>query len=719
MPNTDYGEDSLTLKGEIGGIRLRPESQLGSRGVAGAEHTVIEMIGNSLDEKNSGYGDTIDVTWFGDGRIAVRDYGRGIPLGWNEKAQEWNWVIIYQKMYGGGKFDDKADPLEGFTGWGELTYDNYSTKFAELGINYLFSVGLNGIGSVATCATSQDLTVKSYRDGKVSTMTFHEGNPAQDSLNVEPTTDPDGTYIEWRPDPRVFDDANVPEKWLRETVRNFSYASAVTINYTVYKKDGSSETVTYKASDVDHYMADKVKNGYTTEDKSEINPLSVETRKGVYHGTMLDRGRSVHTVMVYEIALGRMQDTSQRNNRFFVNGVAVKGGTPEEGFEDACTGFFLRKGREQGIRFRREDYAGKVNIAVSMLVNKTSYRNQTKDTIDSQYIYDGLINEIAGMLDHAYSVGAEWITKAVQEAFDSYEARKLVEQMSKENTEVKKAISRTVTTDKFRPCRLYNKKGHEDECEMWIVEGNSAGEQVTASRNADYQAVYYLRGKGLNPVKNDPVTALTGGKGKKGNREIGEILNLANTGTSITNDFDLTKSRFGKYIIASDADQDGYHIRMLTFLIFWIYAPEIVYNGMFYIAEPPLWKIDLNNGESEYFITDQDLEKARPRLQQVGIRASHRYKGLGQMNVDELAESTLEPGKRVLRQVKIDRDDVDVDRILNVLFGSDTTVRKDSILSGTLGEDGLRESYEDLSSRLVAISDNGVESEFEVRNVVL
>ncbi len=222
---------------------------------------------------------------------------------------------------------------------------------------------------------------------------------------------------------------------------------------------------------------------------------------------------------------------------------------------------------------------------------------------------------------------------------------------------------------------------------------------------------------------------------------------MANTGTSITNDFDLTKSRFGKYIIASDADQDGYHIRMLTFLIFWIYAPEIVYNGMFYIAEPPLWKIDLNNGESEYFITDQDLEKARPRLQQVGIRASHRYKGLGQMNVDELAESTLEPGKRVLRQVKIDekarprlqqvgirashrykglgqmnvdelaestlepgkrvlrqvkidRDDVDVDRILNVLFGSDTTVRKDSILSGTLGEDGLRERYEDLSSRL-------------------
>lgn len=140
---------------------------------------------------------------------------------------------------------------------------------------------------------------------------------------------------------------------------------------------------------------------------------------------------------------------------------------------------------------------------------------------------------------------------------------------------------------------------------------------------------------------------------------------------------------------------------------------------MFYIAEPPLWKIDLNNGESEYFITDQDLEKARPRLQQVGIRASHRYKGLGQMNVDELAESTLEPGKRVLRQVKIDRDDVDVDRILNVLFGSDTTVRKDSILSGTLGEDGLRERYEDLSSRLTAISDNGVESEFEVRSVVL
>lgn len=709
----NYGNESINYLGEIGGLRLRPESMLGSGGIEGAEHTVIEMIGNSLDEKNSGFGDKLDIKWFGDGRISVRDYGRGIPLGYNDAQGEYNWKLIYNRLYAGGKYTDFT-PLKSLTheDWKGITHNNYSEKFAKLGINYLFSVGLNGLGSTATCATAEVFLVKSYRDGKVSSMQFRAGVADWDELHIEDTMEENGTYVEWRPDPEVFSDADIPEKWLRNLCRDFSYSAGVTIEYTAAEK----EAEIFQASDVFNMMAQNVENGY--DDNGDINNLAVETSAGIYHNTESVKKTTDGTdyevgVMVYDIAIGSTGE-SGNFSRVFVNNIAVRGGTPQEGFESAVAGFFSERAKERGIRLRPSDYAGSISLTASILANLTNYRNQTKDEISNQYIYTGINMAVSDMLRHAYIVGAPWIKKAVQRAFNSYEARMLMEQMKAESREVKKATSRPVSVKKFQPCRTYGKKGKEEETELWIVEGDSAGVHLLNSRDPNYQALYYLRGKGRNPMKTNAAEALTS------NQEISDILSIIGMGNRLTQDADITKSKIGKVIIASDADRDGYHIRMLTFLILWVYVPDMLYSGKVYVDEPPLWRVDTRDGKKHFYTTDADFNKDRENLDSVGIVGSpHRYKGLGQMEEEDLAEVVMGPEKRILHQVKVDRDDTSIDNVLNILFGSDTEGRKRGILAGAMGEDTLDERMQELDERTDILKGCVVDDTIDVEQVVI
>lgn len=711
--DSNYGNDSIEYKGEIEGVRTRPESLLGSKDLDGAKHTVIEMIGNSLDEKNSGYGDKLVVTWFGDGRVAVRDYGRGIPLGYNESQGRYNWELIYMKLYAGGKYTDFS-PLKKLTpkDWDAINYNNYGEYLANLGINYLFSVGLNGLGSAATSATSRTFLVKSFRGGEESSMLFKEGQPAYKELKVQPTDEATGTYVEWQPDPTVFTDAFIPKAWLKDLCRKFSYSAGITVDFI----DEDGNATTYQASNVNNMLAEQVENGFSED--GFINPLAVEIEKGLYHNAEVTKrtaeGREYEMgVMVYDLAIGG-NPKGNIKSQLFVNNVSVRGGTPEEGFRDAVSGFFNEQARERGIRLRPSDFEGRVVITASILANLTNYRNQTKDAVSDQYIYEGINYAVQKMLRHAYMVGAPWLKDALKATFDSYEARTLAEQMRIQSREVKKAVSRQVNSRKFQPCRTYGKKGKEEATELWIVEGDSAGDHLLNSRDSNYQALYYLRGKGRNPLKSNAAEVLSS------NKEIGDILSIIGMGNKLTGDEDVSKSKIGKVIIASDADRDGYHIRMLTFLIMWVYVPDLLYKGMVYVAEPPLWRVDLQNGEKRFYITDAEYEQDRDYINSVGIKGKpHRYKGLGQMEEEDLSEVVMNPQNRVLHQVKIDRTDDSIDKYLAMLFGSSTTDRREGILKGALGEEGLAERYDEMRKRADALRGYRVDDDIEEELIAL
>lgn len=710
----EYNQDSIESLGEIAGVRLRPESLLGSNGVAGAEHTVIEIIGNSLDEKNSGYGDKLEVHWYGDGRVSVRDFGRGIPLDWNESQGEYNWKLIYNKLYAGGKYTDFS-PLKELTTeeWKGITADNYKEELARLGINYLFSVGLNGMGSTATCATAEFLLVKSYHDGVMSSMRFKQGVAEWDELHKEATDEPNGTYVEWKPDPEVFSNAMIPGAWMRSICSDFSYSADITIDY--YNETGEKET--FAASNVRELIANKVKGG-RSEDGS-IDSSVVISRRGIFHDK--ERSRGVVSadnydigVMVYEVALGPTGSNAIPTRKFYANSVPVRGGTPADAIDSAVGEFFDARAREEyGVTLKAADYDGKVSMAVSILANLTNYRNQTKDEISDKYIYTGIYNAVKDMLFDAWSRGVKWVHTAVEEAIESYNARQMVAASRRVSKEVRSTLAKPISPVKFQPCRLYGKKSAADSVELWIVEGNSAGEQMKRSRNGGNQALYYLRGKGLNPLKADPGKALTS------NKEISDIINVIGMGSAITGDQDVKKAKVGKVIIASDADRDGYHIRMLTFLIMWVYLPELLYSGKVYVAEPPLWRVDLRDGTRRYYITDEEYEADKPELERVGISHNQRFKGLGQMSAGDVADVLMSPENRTLYQVKLDRTDSSVDDVLQILFGASTEERKRGILAGFLGEEELDRIMSDIHARNELLRSMSIDSDIDVEQVVL
>jgi len=221
MGTNTYDDSSISQLKGADRVRLRPEALLGSRGVDGAIHTIQEIIGNSTDERLSGYGDRIDIHYHRDGSISVRDYGRGVPLGWNEKEKNWNYILIYCDLYAGGKYSDNQEILKG------IDANDAWKDFRMIDYPYLISIGLNGLGAACAQYTSEFFTVKSYRDGIMSQMDFKKGKPVLDNLITESTNEQNGTYILWKPDSEVFSDINIPDRWFEDTAKALAFVSGL------------------------------------------------------------------------------------------------------------------------------------------------------------------------------------------------------------------------------------------------------------------------------------------------------------------------------------------------------------------------------------------------------------------------------------------------------------------------------------------------------------
>jgi len=673
----NYDDNSINRLEGAERVRFRPAAILGSNGLDGAKHTVYEIVGNASDEQMSGFGDKIEIGYHEDGSISVRDYGRGVPLGYNEEEKEWNYFLIYEELYAGGKYNDSQEVLRDINkrdAWGTFDIKDYP---------YLITVGLNGLGAAATQCTSEYCTVSSFRDGIKRTMKFAKGAHILDKLIEEPTEEANGTLVHWKPDAEVFTDVNIGSKWVERLCKSLSYTSDFTVIF-----NNKGKITEFNRSNIEEQM--RIDVGQS---------LFIDS----FHHEVDESGDVC--ICFSNIALG----PGGRGNEFFHNKVEIRGGVHSEAVNTALSIFFEDRGRERGLRIKNSDYSGKISSIVSTLSNKVSYRGQTKDSLDDMYVFRCIERAIEGRLKLEWDKGTDWILDVVEEVVKNAENRIAVAELSKNIRDIEKAVKTSKVTHKFKSCEAYDKKRY-DEVELLIVEGDSAGGSAKDGRDARYQAILPIRGKSLNVFKATINKIIE-------NTEIKSLIGVLGCGVDIGIDgvesFNIDKLKVGKILFCADADIDGKHIRMLLFLIFYKLFPELLYRGLVYIVETPLYTIVNKRGESIFCIDEKELAEKREEIGENNIKEITRFKGLGEANAQQLWDTTLNPDTRKLTQLKIDRNDTDIYDTLEAFFGKNTDRRKRAILGSMMGEefDTVMDNIEDMLEEINNLNLSEVEYE--------
>lgn len=677
MSNITYDDNSIDRLEGAQRVRFRPAAILGSNGLDGAKHTIYEIVGNASDEQMSGFGDKLEIGYYDDGSISVRDYGRGVPLGWNEKKQEWNYFLIYEELYAGGKYNDSQEILR------DIDSRNAWNTFDIKDYPYLITVGLNGLGAAATQCTSEYCTVSSIRDGVKRTMKFEKGAHILDKLIEEPTNEENGTFVHWKPDPTVFTDVNIGSKWVDKLCKSLAYTADFDVIF-----NNKGDLVEYKRSNIEEQM-------------------KLDVGKSVYISKFShEKDESGDICICYaNIAIG----PGGRGNEFFHNKVEIRGGVHAEAVNSAMLMFFEKRGRERGIRIRNSDYSGKLSTIVSSLSNKVSYRGQTKDSLDDMYVFRCIEEAIEEKLELEWDKGSDWLLDIVDEVVQNAENRIAVAELSKNIKEVEKAVRSAKVSDKFKSCDAYENKQY-DQVEFWIFEGDSAGNSGKNARDSRYQCLMPIRGKSLNVFKATVDKIIS-------NTEIRNIAAVLGCGVDMGIDgvesFNRDKLKVGKIIIGADADIDGSHIRMLLFLIFYKLFPELLYEGLVYVADTPRFVIELKNGEHIFCLDDNILKQKREEVGEFSIKEITRFKGLGELNPQELWNTTMNPETRNLIQIKIDKNDMNVYDTLEAFFGKNTDRRKRAILGSMMGSefDTIMDNIEEMVNYIDSLDLNSLEIE--------
>lgn len=712
----EYDDSSIgQLKGATR-IRKRPASMLGSSGLAGARHGFTEIYGNALDEHSSGYGNRLDVKYYKDGSISLRDYGRGVPLGWNDRedVKNWNWHVIYNELYGGGKYETNQEKLKQIVDW---------SQFNPADFIYLFSVGLNGLGAASTQYTSEFFIVRSYRDGVCKSRSFSRGIPlvngkpfdmfsaSQEEIEAIPeevceTDEPDGTFVHWKPDDTVFDDVNVGGDWLLDTCKDVAGVAGIELHF---EDEATGVVTTIDAGTIKDVLEEHAGSSLITEGDS----ATLLTMHDFQHGETTVEGHPYIWVCSCDVVLGCTK--SEVPYSCYHNSVKMEGGAQYDGIRDAIALFLEDKGRMAGVKIRDRDYVDAFGVVVSTYSNYASFRNQTKDAVDDLFIYSIVKNAIYNKLTLEYGKQNKAIVNLVKRVIAEAEARVNAQELQ---TIARKtsSLAREKRPAKFVSCDAYENKKY-DQVELWITEGDSAGGAVKNARSKVFQAIYPIRGKGLNVAK-------AGIKKVLANKEIREIFTILGTGfdlnnsnLSITNEqfFNIDKLKVGKIIIATDADEDGYQIRVLLFLTFYLLAPQLILQGKVFIAETPRFGIELTNGTVIYARDDEMRDKIIAD-HQGEIRHIGRYKGLGEVDASVLRETTVHPDTRMLIPVTCDLQNETERELIDALFGADKYKQRKAIISEVLGSN-VMDMLEDNALLIGEIDESDVDDEVEYEQI--
>lgn len=627
MTKTYDSKDLLVLEG-LDAVRLRPGMYIGSTGSKGVHHILWEIVDNSIDELANGHGSKITVTLHKDGSATVEDNGRGIPVDIHPTYKVSGAELIFTKLHAGGKFDSS---------------------------NYSYSGGLHGVGASVTNALSSYLNAVIHRNGKMYEISFASvedskgkvhGGVVQKPLTEVGKTNKTGTKITFMPDNRIFLSNVLESTTIRKRLRELAFLNkGIEIEFN----DEQEEVVhNYK---YDGGLVDFI--GYLNEAKTNL------FKPAIYIEGETDS-------LKMEAAI---QYTDSYTESFFsyVNNIPTsEGGTHETGFKvgltkamnDIARKLNLLKDKEDNLL--GEDYREGISAVLLVKMRNIEFEGQTKTKLGNPEVKNIVESIVVKELNKFFAKKENAkIADVIMDKAKGAARVRLAAKKAKELTRQKNSIDHSSLVGKLAACS--NRKAELNE--LFIVEGDSAGGSAKQARDRAYQAILPLKGKPLNAEKKrlDQVLA---------NEEIRTI--IASLGTGVGEDFDISSLKFHKVIILSDADQDGAHIRAILLTFFFRYMKELITNGNVYIGMPPLYKISKKD-QVEYVYSDKELPDAIKRFGK-GY-AIQRYKGLGEMNPEQLWETTMDPKKRSLVRVGID-DVANAELLITTLMGDDVDSRK-------------------------------------------
>ena len=640
----EYNNDSISSLKGADRVRKRPAVIFGSDGIDGCQHSVFEIISNSIDEAREGFGKKIVITYCSDNSIEVQDFGRGIPVDYNESEGKFNWELVFCEMYAGGKYK---------------TND---------GGSYEFSLGLNGLGLCSTQYASEYMDVEIKRDGYIYSLHFEHGENVG-GLKKEPYDKKDtGSKIRWRPDLKVFTDINIPTSYFTDILRRQAIVNDGVL-FQLRVQDGGrfrTEDFCYK-NGIKDYVTEFVGD----EGMSQVQFWSCE-RKGRDREDMKDYRLKINVAVCF----------SNRKNlkEYYHNSSWLEyGGAPEKAVRSALVSQFDSYIKQSGKYTKNEskisftDIEECLIIVMSSFSTQTSYENQTKKAITNKFIQEAMTDFLRSQFETYFIENKQEADKIAEQALINKRSR---ERSEKERLNIKNTLQKgndlTNRVQKFVDCRSRDTSIRE----LFIVEGDSALGSCKLARDANFQAVMPVRGKILNCLKseytkifkNDIITDLI--------KVLGcgvEVQTKANKDLST---FNLDNLRWNKVIICTDADEDGFHIRTLILTMIHRLMPTLIHEGRVFIAETPLYEITTK--KKTYFAYDE-AEKAEI-LSKIGDEPSsiQRSKGLGENQPDMMNMTTMNPSSR--RLVKVMWEDSErMSEMFDLLLGDNLAGRKEFI----------------------------------------
>ena len=622
----EYGADQIQVLEGLEAVRKRPGMYIGSTSSRGLHHLVYEIVDNAVDEALAGYCDTIDVQINKDNSITVRDDGRGIPTDINTKTGKPAVEVVFTVLHAGGKFG---------------------------GGGYKVSGGLHGVGASVVNALSKWLEVKVCRNGKVHYQRYEYGKVVE-PLKIIGDCDENftGTEVTFLPDDSIFEETLYDYKTLEIRLRETAF---LTKNLRIVLRDIREEDEIEKTF---HYEGG-IKEFVTYLNKGKT-PL--------YDDVIYCEG-TVNNVYV-EVAM-QHNDAYTENSLSFVNNINTpEGGTQVEGFKRAITKTFNNYAKQNKILKENEenlsgdDFSEGLTAIISVKIEDPQFEGQTKQKLgnsEARAAVEGVMSEqLTYYLEQNPTIAKMICEKAALAKRARDAARK-----AREATR-KTALSVAALPGKLADCSDKN----PENCEIFIVEGDSAGGSAKKARTRATQAILPLRGKILN-VEKARIDKIMD------NAEIRTMITAF--GTGIQEDFDITKLRYNKIIIMTDADVDGAHIDTLMLTFFYRFMPELIKDGHVYLAMPPLYQVTRNK-KNYYAYSDEELNKILTEIGRDNQNKIQRYKGLGEMDASQLWETTMDPNTRILKQVKIDEEKLsEMDQTFTTLMGDDVEPRREFI----------------------------------------
>ena len=625
--NTEYGADQIQILEGLEAVRKRPGMYIGSTSSRGLHHLVYEIVDNAVDEALAGYCDKIEVTINEDNSITVEDDGRGIPVDINHKAGKSALEVVYTVLHAGGKFG---------------------------GGGYKVSGGLHGVGASVVNALSTTLCVEVYKEGKIYFQSYHIGKPDED-VKVIGTCEEDkhGTKVTFHPDPDIFEETVYDYDTLKQRLRETAF---LTKGLRIILKDLREDPV----REHDFHYAGGIKEFVTYLNKS---------KESLYPEVIYCEGTKDNVYV--EVAMQHNDSYNDASYSFVNNIITPEGGTHLTGFRNALTKTFNAYARDNKIlkdsdaQLSGDDIREGLTAIISIKIEEPQFEGQTKQKLgnsEARGAVDSIVSEqLTYFLEQNPAIAKTICEKSLLAQRAREAARK-----ARDLTRRKTALEGMSLPGKLADCSDKDPKN----CEIYIVEGDSAGGSAKTARSRATQAILPLRGKILNVEKArlDKIY---------GNAEIKAMITAF--GTGIHEDFDISKLRYHKIIIMTDADVDGAHISTLLLTFLYRFMPDLIKEGYVYLAQPPLYKIEKNK-KVWYAYSDEQLNNILTEIGRDGNNKIQRYKGLGEMDAEQLWETTMDPERRILKRVIMDDEtSSEIDLTFTTLMGDKVEPRREFI----------------------------------------